>query len=148
MKKVTEKTKTFCVDSNTGEVIDIQTTETTKIINSKVESEKFWFIYSALLAVLKGDEPTRTAISVFAVILENYGSSTIGITKGVKEDIAKVANTSVKSVERCLGELTNCKMLIHTSRATYTVNPEYSFFGNSTARKELIVKLHEKKNPS
>lgn len=144
MKKLTEKIKTTIVDSETGEVLDIQTTESVKIITGKVESDKFWFVYSSLITLLQGNKPTRTAISVFAVLLGKYGSSTIGITKSMKNEIAETVQTSLKSVERCISELLDCKMIIRSGRATYTINPTYAFIGNSQIRKELILKLSEK----
>jgi hypothetical protein len=144
MKRLTEKTKITTIDSDTGEVLDVQTTESIKIITGKVETEKFWFVYTSLITLLQGDKPTRTAISVFATLLGRYGSSTIGITKSLKEEIATIVSTSLKSVERCLSELTECNMIIRSGRATYTINPTYAFIGNTQSRKELILKLSEK----
>lgn len=144
MKRITETTKTVFVNPETGEVLNVETSSTVKTITSKIKTDKFWFIYSSLITLLKGDNPTRTAISIFAIILGRYGSTEVGITKHIKQEIALNVDISLKSVERCIAELVDCKLLIHTGRSTYLVNPEYAYIGNSNSRKELILKLSEK----
>lgn len=140
MKRITKTEKQIIVDQETGEVLDVQTTETTKTFTAKVSSERFFFLYSSFITLLGNskDQPSRTALAVFGNLLEHYHPSGIGIVKKHKEEIATKLGISIRYVEKCIKELVDCSLLIRKGQSFYMINPLFIFQGTSDERKNII----------
>jgi hypothetical protein len=151
---VKEKTKGHrltqqVIDKDTGELIDEQNyiidEEETKTFKKTVKKEQFYFIYADLLQALKDTKrTTRTALAVFACIVQRYNySEGIGLVKGVKDSIAEELNLSLKTINRCIKELVDDKYLIRKSQSFYFINPKYVFKGSIENRKKIIIEIEE-----
>lgn len=128
------------VTDGEGTILDKQVTHTSTTFTAKVESERFFFIYTAFITMLKDskDQPSRTALAVFAHLLERYHPSGIAIVKDQKEYIANQLGITVRYVDKCLKELVTCNLLIKKGRSSYTINPLYVYQGRSDERKNII----------
>lgn len=124
------------IDKETGELMDTSVKKMQVIVKDK---EEFFFVYSHILGILDGTT-SGPEMSVIAVIMFKYltNSGFFAFTKADKEDIAKICNISISSVEKSIKSLVARDTLKRQSRGGYTINPNYIWKGSTSTRNERM----------
>lgn len=132
------------IDKETGEVLS---TEKQKKLHSIVvnSNENFALMYSSLIGVLKELNGNDIFVLTYCSLHAEYGKNRISITKAICSDITEMFEIPYQSIRNSVGKLVKRDILIPQGSATYIVNPQYYWRGNSgdriNAYKEFVLKV-------
>jgi len=141
-KGLTEITRT--VDTDTGEVLDLDIKNHKYLANTK---EEFFLIYSTLIGVFQ--KISAAEVRVYAFLLEHYNvSGKIVINDIVRKDIMNQTNLQPGSINNTFKRLTSTEhtshpLLYRLGRGTYQLNPRYAFKGSTLNRNNSLKAIIE-----
>ena len=136
--KTVNKTTTIVVDKETGEVLE------TAVNNVKmiVDNEEFMLVYVGFWNAIRGNKLSKSDIDLLAFLIEHYCDGTpFGISKYIKEKVAKQTGKSITTYNNCTRVLVDENFIIEVGTKTYVVNPAYAFKGSSNKRNKAIIEL-------
>lgn len=128
--KVTET-----VDTETGEVIDIQVKETKILTKSR---EEFIQLYVSVESKLSGLALAQERLFTYC-ILHCDRENIIRISSYDKKVILEKWDLAPSTIANSLLSLIQAKLLIRIGRGTYRVNPKYVWKGDSNSRKTMLT---------
>jgi len=141
-KGLTEITR--IVDTDTGEVLDLDIKNHKYLANTK---EEFFLIYSTLIGVFQ--KISAAEVRVYAFLLEHYNvSGKIVINDIVRKDIMNQTNLQPGSINNTFKRLTSTEhtshpLLYRLGRGTYQLNPRYAFKGSTLNRNNSLKAIIE-----
>lgn len=126
------------VDSETGEILDVQINEHKYLASSK---EEFFMGYSALIGVFM--KMNQAEIRIFGYCLR--------FVKGVKFDISKKMRISMsaeidineRTIHNTLPLLVEKNLLFMHPDGLYQINPRYAYQGSTTERNHALKAIIE-----
>jgi hypothetical protein len=127
-----------------GQVVD----ETMKVHTYLAANKEQFFIGYASMLGMVYEQLTGPEIKVYAYLLDKYNSgSTIGIVKGVKEEMTKAIKIKLGTIDNALSGLVKKRMIYSTGKAVYKLNPRYAFKGPTANRDRLLKYILEVECP-
>lgn len=128
------------IDTETGEIVDVQVQEHKYLANNK---EEFFMGYSALIGVFM--QMNQAEIRIFGYCLR--------FAKGVKFDISKKMRLSMsaeidineRTIHNTLPTLLEKKLLFVHEDGLYQINPRYAYQGSTSERNhalKAVLELH------
>jgi len=109
--------------------------------------EQFFIGYASMLGMLY-TQMSGPEIKVYAYLLDKYNSgSTIGIVKGIKEEMSRAIKIKLGTIDNALTGLSKKKMIYSTGKAVYKLNPRYAFKGPTATRDRLLKAILEMECP-
>ena len=141
---VIDEVKEF-VDPRTGELVELPIIKTVPYVaNSR---EEFYLVYASFIGLIVENTFEKAEIQVYAYLLQYYGAGKpFALIKSIKEDIAKITNLKVGTIDNVLQTLRTKPenpVLFRTAKSTYVLNPRYAFQGNSTDRTKAMKIIFE-----
>lgn len=127
------------VDPETDQLIDSVILKHKYLAKNK---EEFWLMYSSMILILKQSSDVK--MKLFAALLERYaGGQEFGLTKGLKEIIAKETKCSYRSLDNAITYLVKTNTIVKLSKNLYRINPRHVFKGSSDNRNRSLKALLE-----
>jgi predicted transcriptional regulator len=134
--KLTEVQTT--VDSDSGEILDINIKKHTFLANTK---EDFLLLYSSMLSVFNDME--QSEIRVLGFLLQYADGTIFSIGKPLRLEIAKVTTLSERTIYNTVKTLVIKQLIYKHSSGAYQVNPRYAFKGSTHERNNQLKILIE-----
>lgn len=133
-----DTTNTF-YDKSTGEVTSSETDRKEHNIVT-ANKDSFALIYSSVMGAMKGLNGNDIFVLTYCSLRAEYSTNRISITKPICEDITKEFDIPYQSIRNSVSKLAKKGILSPLGSATYMVNPDYYWRGNSSDR---ITKMRE-----
>ena len=128
---------TETIDSETGEVIDVQFKETKILTNSR---EEFIQLYVSVESKLSGLALAQERLFTYC-ILHCDRENIIRISSYDKKVILEKWDLAASTIANSLLSLIQAKLLIRIGRGTYRVNPKYVWKDTSDSRKKMSTNV-------
>jgi hypothetical protein len=133
--KTVHSTVTESIDSETGEVMDIQIKETKILTKSR---EEFIQLYVSIESKLSGLAFAQERLFTYCV-LHCDRENIIRISSYDKKVIFEQWGLAASTIANSLQALIQAKLLIRIGRGTYRINPKYVWKGTTDKRKEMLT---------
>lgn len=130
------------VDPDTGEIL--LETKVDKIIAGN--SGEFYQIYADILSVIEKIKPVEAKVFISMFHYAN-STNTMGVPKGIKEEIAKKNDIAYSAVANAITGLVKANLLIRISESFYRINPRYFWKSTSQSRKATLKYVLELECP-
>ena len=132
------------VDSETGELLDIQTKETRVLTQTR---EEFIQVYTAVESKLASLSPSEERVWTYC-ILNCDKENLIRLNSFDKEKILQKWGVASSTTANAVKALITAGLLIRVGRGTYRINPRYSWKGNSNDRRQALKYVLEVECPT
>lgn len=127
------------IDSETGEVLDVETVQHKYVANTK---EEFFFGYSALIGAFRN--MTQAEIRVFGYCLNFAWGNQFDISKNVRVAMSSIINVNERVIANTVKKLVSDKVLLRDPvTKLYFVNPRFAFKGTATQRNSALKAVIE-----
>jgi len=136
--KTIKTSSTVIIDKETGEVLETSVNKMQMI----ADKEQFALVYVSFWNAIMGCKLSTADMQLLSYLIKHYCKGTpFGISKYIKEEVAKVSGKSPSTYNNCATVLVRGGFLIKKDNRNYIINPEYAFEGSSNNRNKAIIEL-------
>lgn len=126
------------VDSETGEIIDVEIKRHSYLANTK---EEFLLLYSSMLSVFMNME--QSEIRVFGYLLKYADGITFAINKPMRIEISNSTKLTERTIYNTIKILESKSLIFKHQSGVYQINPRYAFRGSTSERNQALKAIIE-----
>tara|TARA_R110000868_G_scaffold349412_2_gene610696 strand:+ start:279 stop:767 length:489 start_codon:yes stop_codon:yes gene_type:complete len=132
-----EKVINNYIDKKTGDIVDTDIDKKEHRITVK-DRQSFVILYATIEGTLRGLNGNDIRVLIYCSLHAQYNTNRICLTKPICTELTEVYGVPYQSVRNSIQKLMKKEILKPLGSATYIVNPDYFWRGNSVQRHDTI----------